>query len=61
MKCKFCGSEDTKDISIVYAGDEKLLEKFAMARCGKCNKEFAYISKMAKPKEISSRYTIPKD
>ena len=60
MKCKFCGNEKTKDISVAYAGDERLLEKFATAHCNKCNRDFAYISKMAKPKEISSRYTIPK-
>ena len=62
MKCKFCGNEKTKDISVTYLGDERSLEKHAFAHCSKCNKDFSYIAKMAKPtKIISSRYTISKE
>lgn len=61
MKCKWCGCEKTKDISVAYLGDERLLEKHAMGRCSKCKKDFSYIAKMEIPKKvISSKYTIPK-
>ena len=61
MKCKFCDSENTKDISIAYAGDEEGIERYATAECNDCKRTFAYVSKVTVPEIISSEYTIPKE
>lgn len=61
MKCKFCGSEDTRDFYISYAAGKKCIERFCAASCNDCNKIFFYMSECELPKIISSKYTIPKE
>ena len=57
MKCKFCGSEDTKEITVTYVGDLKGINRHALAECKDCSKIFGYISKTAIPKIISTEYS----
>lgn len=61
MKCKFCGSEQTKDISVGYIGNDSCLKRYTTAHCSTCNTDFGYVSKTEIPKIISSEYIIPKE
>jgi len=57
MKCKYCGSENTKDFYSSYTACTKGIERFCAAACNDCSKVFFYISKCELPKIISSKYT----
>jgi len=61
MKCKFCGSENTKETTVTYVGDLKGINRHALAECKDCLRVFGYVSKTEIPKIISSKYTIPKE
>ena len=60
MKCRFCGSENTKDFYVAYEAGIECIERFCAAVCNDCNKVFFYISECEPPKIISSKYTILK-
>lgn len=57
MKCKFCGSENTKEITVTYVGDLKGINRHALAECKECSRIFGYISKTDFPKIISTQYS----
>ena len=59
MKCKFCGSENTEEISVTYVGDSKAIHRHALAQCKDCSRIFGYISNTEFPKIISTEYTNP--
>lgn len=59
MKCKFCGSENTKEITVTYVGDLKGINRHALAECKNCSRIFGYISKTDFPKIISTEYCQP--
>ena len=61
MKCKFCGSENTKDISVTYIGDAKEIHRHALAECLDCKLQFGYTAITEIPKIISATYDIPKE
>jgi len=60
MKCKFCGSENTKETTVTYVGDLNGINRHALAECKDCSR-VCYVSKTEIPKIISSKYTIPKE
>lgn len=57
MKCKFCGSENTKEISVTYLGNSKEIKRYGSSECKDCHKTFSYISKTEIPKIISTEYS----
>lgn len=59
MKCKFCGSENTKDVYVVYEGDEKGIVRHALGECLDCKMQFGYNAKTEIPKIIETSYNIP--
>lgn len=61
MKCKFCNSENTKDVYVVYEGNQKGITRHALGECLDCKKQFGYNAKTEMPKIISAEYTIPKE
>ena len=59
MKCKFCGSENTKDVFVVYEGNDKGITRHALAECLDCKLQFGYNAKTEIPKIIEASYTLP--
>lgn len=57
MKCKFCGSENTKDVSVTYIGDAKEIHRHALAECLDCKLQFGYTAITEIPKIISAEYS----
>jgi len=57
MKCKFCGSENTKEITVTYIGNLKGINRHALAECKDCSRAFGYVSKTEIPKIISTKYS----
>lgn len=61
MKCKFCGSENTKDVYAIYAGNAKEVKLHALGECLDCKMQFGYTAITEIPKIISATYDIPKE
>lgn len=59
MKCRYCGKDNTKDISIAYVGHGQELKRYTTAHCADCDMKFSYVSKMTIPEIVSSQYIVP--
>lgn len=59
MKCKFCGSENTKDVYVVYEGNEKEITRHALGECLDCKLQFGYNAKTEIPRIIETSYNLP--
>lgn len=57
MKCKFCGSQNTKEISVIYLGGKQELKRHGASVCQDCGKTFSYISITEIPKIVSTQYS----
>lgn len=61
MKCKFCNSENTKNVYEIYSGNAKEIKMHALGECLDCKMQFGYTAITDKPKIISATYDIPKE